>query len=296
MILLRLPPRLPQFHASFLQTPPISPQLLIRLQMAAARAHSDATNVDSQAASESTVEVTRRHQNDNESSLESEMQIYESGVHQALITLGVEDGHEGLRSSEACKQLKLSINALLDSELHLLMRAEAMHEEILVYKELLTAAAQPKLNFSACAHCAAHQEAKQERAGRTGAQDQSAVAAVAARRESFEISTDPLQADNDRSESRNFSRRLLRMLSLRALPAALTGASPPSKVPHTSSSLPLPWLEDRDLAPDKGALAARRDSARRHIKLHPGLQARDADAKSLRRQLAGLKFKSGRQW
>ena len=76
---------------------------------------------------------------------ENELQIYEAGVHQALLILGVDQGLRGLTSVTASEQLELCIRTLLDSESHLLNRTEEMNDEILQHKEL-EAAIMLKLN------------------------------------------------------------------------------------------------------------------------------------------------------
>ena len=68
------------------------------------------------------------------------------GMHEALMLLGIENGLEGLQGPcAATAQLKLCVHTLLDSESHLLGRAEEMHEVILQHKEL-EAAIMKKLN------------------------------------------------------------------------------------------------------------------------------------------------------
>ena len=70
------------------------------------------------------------------SGLERELQAYEAGVHDALVSLGFDSGRlRGLKSStEALDQMKLGIRALLDSESYLLKRTEEMDKEILEHK------------------------------------------------------------------------------------------------------------------------------------------------------------------
>lgn len=68
------------------------------------------------------------------------------GMHEALMLLGIEHGLQGLQGPcAATAQLKLCVQTLLDSESHLLGRAEEMHEVILQHKEL-EAAIMKKLN------------------------------------------------------------------------------------------------------------------------------------------------------
>ena len=68
------------------------------------------------------------------------------GMHEALMLLGIEHGLQGLQGPcAATAQLKLCVRTILDSESHLLGRAEEMHEVILQHKEL-EAAIMKKLN------------------------------------------------------------------------------------------------------------------------------------------------------
>lgn len=84
----------------------------------------------------SKLEARLSRQNTAVLEFENELQIYEVGVHQALLILGIEEGLRGLTSASAAKQLVQYIRTLLDSESHLLNRTEEMNEEIRYHKEL----------------------------------------------------------------------------------------------------------------------------------------------------------------
>jgi hypothetical protein len=84
----------------------------------------------------SQLEARLSRQNNAVLEFENELQIYEVGVHQALLILGIEEGLRGLTSASAAEQLQLSIRTLLNSESYLLNRTEEMNEEILLHKDL----------------------------------------------------------------------------------------------------------------------------------------------------------------
>ena len=84
----------------------------------------------------SKLEARLSRQNTAVLEFENELQIYEVGVHQALLILGIEEGLRGLTSASAAKQLVHYIRGLLDSESHLLNRTEEMNEEIRYHKEV----------------------------------------------------------------------------------------------------------------------------------------------------------------
>jgi len=74
---------------------------------------------------------------DNQTGLEfeKELQVYEEGVHQALLILGVDQGLRGLTSVDATEQLEQHIRKLQDSEFYLLNKTEEMNKHIMDYKE-----------------------------------------------------------------------------------------------------------------------------------------------------------------
>jgi hypothetical protein len=71
--------------------------------------------------------------------LKSDMDGYEDCVHEALIQLGVEEGHHGLSVGGAGEQLKKCISILQESETHLLAQMESMNATILQQKNLESA-------------------------------------------------------------------------------------------------------------------------------------------------------------
>mmetsp|Transcript_96632 Transcript_96632/g.141328 ORF Transcript_96632/g.141328 Transcript_96632/m.141328 type:complete len:274 (+) Transcript_96632:2-823(+) len=85
------------------------------------------------------LEVRLSRQNAAVLEFEGELQVYEAGTHEALLTLGVEEGLRGLNSMSAVEQLQTCIDTLLDSESHLLNRVEEMNDEILQQRELNSA-------------------------------------------------------------------------------------------------------------------------------------------------------------
>ena len=61
---------------------------------------------------------------------EKELQVYEEGVHQALLILGVDQGLRGLTSVAAIEQLEQQIRKLQDSESYLHNRTEEIFKEM----------------------------------------------------------------------------------------------------------------------------------------------------------------------
>ena len=111
---------------------------------------------------------------------EHELQVYEAGAHQALLILGIEDGLRGLTSEAAVKQMELCIRTLLDSESHLLNRAEEMHDEILQHKELESAIMLKLNGYIVKEEAEKAAKEKQESEKQSAASEASAAASAAA--------------------------------------------------------------------------------------------------------------------